>query len=89
MSKENQPVHRIRLSHVSAAIFRNETSEGKTFYNTQFDRSYRDGEDWKHTSSFGRDDLLLVAKVADLAHSWVYEQLKSDTSDEANAPEPH
>ncbi len=74
MSNSNQPVHRIRLSTISAAIFRNENEEGQTFFNAQFDRSYREGEEWKHTKSFGRDDLLLLAKVADLTHSWIHDQ---------------
>ena len=37
-------------------------------------RLYKDGEEWKQTTSFGRDDLPLVAKVVDLAHLWIYEQ---------------
>ena len=61
----NQPVHRLRIGSISAAIFENKTQDGKTFYNAQFDRSYRDGETWKHTTSYGRDDLLILAKLAD------------------------
>jgi hypothetical protein len=37
-------------------------------------RLHKDGETWKRSDSFGRDDLLLVAKVADQAHSWIFEQ---------------
>ena len=40
-------------------------------HNVTFERSYKDGEEWKTTTSFGRDDLLTLAKVADLAHSWI------------------
>ena len=32
------------------------------------------GEEWKQTDSFGRDDLPLLAKVIDLAHTWIFEQ---------------
>ncbi|WP_417847305.1 hypothetical protein [Thalassoglobus sp.] len=77
MSK--QPIHRIRIGTVSVAIFENKTDEGQTFYNTQFDRSYRNGDEWKHTRSFGKDDLLVVGKLADQAHSWITEQLQSTT----------
>lgn len=83
MSKENKPVHRIRLSTISAAVFKNESEDGKVFYNAQFDRSYKDGDEWKHTKSFGRDDLLLLAKLADQAHSWIHEQQQA-----ATAPSP-
>lgn len=88
MSQENKgPVHRIRLSTISASIFKNESNDGKAFFNAQFDRSYRDGDDWKHTKSFSRDDLLNLAKVADLTHSWIHEQQQTGTSSE-DTPEP-
>ncbi|WP_417850300.1 hypothetical protein [Thalassoglobus sp.] len=73
----NQPIHRIRIGTSSVAIFENKTDDNKTFYNTQFDRSYRTGDEWKHTRSFGKDDLLVVAKLADQAHSWITEKLQS------------
>ena len=34
-------------------------------------RLYKNGDTWKESGHFGRDDLLLVSKVADLAHSWI------------------
>jgi hypothetical protein len=36
-------------------------------------RSYKDGDDWKETTSFGRDDLPLVAKAVDMAHTWIFQ----------------
>ncbi|MCG6157640.1 hypothetical protein [Rubinisphaera margarita] len=74
MSHDNTPIHRIRLSTLSVAIFENRTDEGQVFYNTQFNRSYRSGDEWKQTRSFGKDDLLNLAKLCDLAHSWIHEQ---------------
>jgi hypothetical protein len=32
--------------------------------------------EWQTTGSFGKDELLLVAKVADLCHTWIYRQLQ-------------
>lgn len=81
MTDKNKPVHRINLKTVSAAVFANTSSDERTFYSVQFDRSYRDGDQWKHTKSFGRDDLLLLGKVADMAHTWIHEQ---DSSPETN-----
>lgn len=40
-----------------------------TRHNVTFQCIYKDGDDWKTTQSFGRDDLLVLAKVADLAHT--------------------
>ena len=90
MSQENKaPVHRIRLSSISASIFRNENADVRTYYNAQFDRSYKDGDDWKHTKSFDRDDLLNLAKVADLTHSWIHTEQQSESkSSELDTPEP-
>lgn len=74
MSNKQAPVHHIRLSTISVAIFENHTSDGKVFYNTQFNRSYHTGDSWKQTRSFGKDDLLSLAKLADLAHDWIHER---------------
>lgn len=70
---KQKPVHQIRLGRIKAAIWQNETENGIR-HNVTITRLYRDGEKWKDTSSFGRDDLPLVAKVSDLAHSWIFEQ---------------
>jgi len=67
-----RPVHEVRMGRIKATIWENETREG-TRHNVSLSRIYKDGDQWKDSSSFGRDDLPLVAKVADLAHSWVYD----------------
>ena len=70
MSKK--PVHEIRLGRIKAAVWENETQNG-TRHNVTISRLYKDGDDWKDSSSFGRDDLPLVAKVVDQAHSWIFQ----------------
>jgi hypothetical protein len=75
------PVHEIRLGRIRAAIWENETQNG-TRHNATFSRVYRndDGE-WHDSTSFGRDDLLLIGKIADLVHSWIFAQnAKASTS---------
>jgi hypothetical protein len=76
---KNRPVHEIRLGRIRAAIWQNETDNG-TFYNVTISRLYKDGDDWKDSSSFGRDDLPLVAKVCDQVHTWIFEQGSSKTN---------
>ena len=71
-SNVKRPVHEIRLGRVKAAIWENDTREG-TRHNVTITRIYKDGEKWKDSASFGRDDLPLVIKVADLAHDWIFE----------------
>ena len=58
---------------IRAAIWPNETETG-TRHNVTISRLYKDGDDWKDSTSFGRDDLPLVAKVCDQAHTWIFEQ---------------
>ena len=81
MSDNNKPVHRIRIGSISAAIFENRTEEGASFYNAQFQRGYRTADGWRNTRSFGRDDLLALAKLADQTHSWIQEQIQSRNND--------
>lgn len=71
MAKQ-QPVHEIRVGSIKATIWQNDTPNG-TRHNVQIGRLYKDEDEWKQTTSFGREDLLLVAKVCDLAHTWAYE----------------
>ena len=68
-----KPVHEIRLGRIRAAIWLNETENGPR-YNSQISRLYKDKNDkWQDSTSFGREDLPLVTKVADLAMIWMYE----------------
>ena len=76
--KKETPVHEVRLSSVKAAIWKNQTTAGIR-YNVTLSRLYKEGDEWRSSDSFGRDDLLLLSKVADQAHSWIFEQ--SETND--------
>lgn len=79
------PAHEVRLGAIRAVIWANETENG-TRYNVTFERSYRDGETWKSSSSFSRDDLLVVAKAADQAHTWILSQ-RRERPEESGTPE--
>jgi hypothetical protein len=68
-----RPAHEVRLGRIKATIWANQADNG-TWFNVTLSRSYKDGNDWKSSNSFGRDELLVVAKVADLAHSWIHQQ---------------
>jgi hypothetical protein len=74
---KDKPVHEVRLGAIKAAIWKNDTQNGVR-YNATFSRLYRDEEEWKNTDSFGRDDLLVLGKVADQAHSWIHAQSQED-----------
>jgi hypothetical protein len=70
------PVKTFRLGRLKAAVWENETSNG-IFYGVTFSRSYQDeAKTWHDTDSYGRDDLPLVAKLADQAHTYIFERLE-------------
>ena len=72
MAKQ-KPAHEIRLGRIKATIWANETDSG-TRHNVSISRLFKEGDEWKQTTSFGRDALPLMAKVLDMAHLWIYEQ---------------
>ena len=72
-----KPTSEIRIGKIKAAIWANETENGIR-YNVTFCRLYKDGDGWKRSESFGRDDLLVLAKIADQAHSVLYQSLEPE-----------
>lgn len=67
-----RPVHEVRMGRIKAAIWENDTQNGMR-HNVTVSRLYKDGDQWKDSASFGRDDLPLVVKVIDQAHSWIFQ----------------
>ena len=78
-----KPVDEIRTGRVKATIWRNGTDE-QPRHNVTFGRLYKEADQWKTTQSFGRNDLLVLAKVADQAHSRLFE-LPKEQEQEAQA----
>ncbi|MFO0796123.1 MAG: hypothetical protein U0804_01535 [Gemmataceae bacterium] len=71
-----RPVHEVRLGRVKAAVWANEGEHGVR-YSVTVCRVYKDQQQkWQTTESFGRDDLLVLAKVVDMAHTWVSDNQK-------------
>jgi hypothetical protein len=64
---------------IVAAIWRNEGKEGRAWYSVTIERRYKDDAGaWQSTGSFGADDLLVVGKVANLAHTEVFRLMGAD-----------
>lgn len=72
----NKPVHTVRHGAISASIWRQETEKGSLF-NVTFQRAYKDGESWKNSTSFGRNNLLVVSLIAARAFEWIGNQPRS------------
>lgn len=76
MGNSDRPVHEIKLARICASIWANHGTRGGVWYSVSVSRVYQDGEAWKKTGSFGRDDLPLVSKAAELAYSWIWKEAK-------------
>ncbi len=72
MSCGNRPAHEIKLGRIRASIWTNESDRQEAWFNVSISRAYRDSDQWKTTTSFGRDDLPLVAKAAEMAYAWIW-----------------
>lgn len=71
---KSPPVHELRLGRIKGLVWQNETRNGVRFSVTVV-RLYKDEEEWRETTSFDRDDLPLVAKVADQLHTYIFEHI--------------
>ena len=85
MAQKQKPIQEIRLGRIRAAIWANQTEGRDVWFNVTVSRLYKDGEQWKDTSSFRRDDLPIVAKVVDMAYAWIWGQDVPADSEEARA----
>ena len=66
-----RPVQEIRLGLIKARIWQKQTRSG-TRHTISVARLYRNGDVWKESARFGRDDLPLVRLVLDRAHTWIF-----------------
>lgn len=69
MADNNKPAGKIKIFPITAVIWRNSGEKGN-WYSFEIERAYKgkDGK-WQTTNKYGEDHALIVAKVADLAHS--------------------
>ena len=64
----SKPVHKIRDGLLTANIWANEMTDKGVFYSVTFERSYKDGEEWKSTNSYSNGDILKMARLAEKAY---------------------
>jgi hypothetical protein len=93
---KDRPVKVIRIKNIRANIWANRLEGGSILYNTTIDRLWKEADEtdgsgrvvkegqWQHSESFGKDDLLLVAKIADLAHTWIYNRIQDDRHEDGS-----
>ena len=68
-----QPIHEIRRGLIKVRIWRKRTRD-RLRHTITVTRLFRNGDLWKESSRFGRDDIPLLRIVLDAAHSWIFRQ---------------
>ncbi|HYV35776.1 MAG TPA: hypothetical protein VE988_08740 [Gemmataceae bacterium] len=65
------------------SVWRQDSEKGPWF-NVNLSRSYKNAEgSWQTSTSFGVRDLLEVAKLCDMAHTYIYGVLASEHTENA------
>lgn len=68
------PAYECRMGRIRAVVWKNDGKDG-AWYSVSVTRSYKDGEqNWKQATSFGRDDLLVVAEAVRTCWLWIMAQ---------------
>jgi len=73
MSEEKNapPEKTIRAGGVVASIWKNKSKDGKEFKTIGIERTYKDGDEFKKTSSYNLNDLPKLALVTKKAYEYL------------------
>lgn len=77
----NQPLLKLRDGLICATVWENTPSTGddeRLRLSIELNRSYKDGETWKTTSSFNQTELLKVARLAERTYDAIKEKRELD-----------
>ena len=78
MANGKGPEKMLRYGVLSVSIWRNESATGP-WYSVTARRSYQDkAGNWQYADSFRSQDLLLMAKLFDQAHTWIEERMANE-----------
>ncbi len=82
------PAIKFRDGCLQVVVWRNTSTEGRTYYSATPQRSYRDGDDtWRETDSLNADDLLPMAELLREAYEWIRLQKRADAKGRKQAAE--
>ncbi len=60
------------ISSLARRLWRKQTREGVR-HTVVVTRLYKNGDVWKESSRFGRDDIPVMRLALDEAHTWIYQ----------------
>ncbi len=67
------PIHEIRRGLITIRIWQKHT-RGHLRHTITVTRLYRNGDLWKESTRFERDDIALVRLALDVAQTWIIQQ---------------
>lgn len=68
-----KPVWEVRRGLILVRVWQKRTRVGLR-HTISVIRLYRNGDVWKESSRFGRDDIPLIRLLLDEAYSWIFRQ---------------
>jgi len=77
-----QPVHVVRIGLIKARVWRKQTRSGLR-HTVSVLRLYRNGDVWKESTRFGRDDLPVLRLLLDQVHTWILQDAQTPRSSHA------
>lgn len=83
---QNKPVKTFRLRGISASVFQNEVyrdGQPARFYKVSLQRAFRQDGEYKHNSSFGRDEIPVAVHVLQQAWAYILEIENASSVEEA------
>ena len=72
-----RPVHEVRIGLIKASVRRRRTRSAVR-HSVSVVRLYRDGDVWKESTRFGRDDLPPLRLVLDKVHTWIFKSCQTN-----------
>lgn len=70
MSDKAKPARKIQHRGIAVTIWKNSGDKG-AWYSVTLSRRYKQGNEWKDSSSYDEDDLLLLNELLAEAHGWI------------------
>ena len=81
MAQKKEPAHKFRMGRIKVTIWNNQSKKGEAWFKVEIVRIWLEADEWQESTKFGRDDLPLVAKAADMAYAWIWTQERSTQSE--------
>lgn len=70
--ERQKPAFEFRLGRIRATVWENHHEKTGRWFSVQLTRTYKDADGkWQNATTFGRDDLFVVAEVVRQARLWI------------------